>query len=203
MNFEEWVDVEGLSPEERARLERVHELLLEAGPPASLPSGLERPPAPVIPLRRLSRRRAGVAALLAAAILVAAAFVGGYFAGQGGGMHVAQQASLQSAGGGRAFASLEIGRPSESGNYPIEMAVRGLPPQANERAYYLLLLWRHGRPAGVCGAFRVSGGVTKLRFDVPYEITSSTRWVVTAVRPGVRYPGTVLMKTVNAAATQA
>jgi hypothetical protein len=199
MKFDDWVDVEGLSPEERARLERVHELLLEAGPPAALPSGLERPPAPVIPLRRLSRRRAGAAALLAAAFLVAAAFSGGYFAGQEGGMHVVRQASLQSATGGRAFASLEVGSRYESGNYPLELSVRDLPPQANERAYYLLLVWRNGKPGGVCGAFRVSGGVTKLHFDVPYKITRSTRWVVTAIEPGARYPGTVVMKTVSSA----
>ena len=30
MKFDDWVDVEGLEPGERARLERVHRLLLEA-----------------------------------------------------------------------------------------------------------------------------------------------------------------------------
>ena len=195
MNFDDWVDVEGLTPAERTRLERVHELLLEPGPPAALPSGLEHPPAQVIPFR--SRRRAGLVALLAAAILVAAAFAGGYFAGRGGGMHVVRQVSLQSSGGS-AFASLDVGRRYESGNYPIQMTVKGLPEQANKKAYYLLLLWRNGKAAGVCGAFRVAGGQTKLHFDVPYRITPATRWVVTAIEPGQRYPGTVMMKTVQA-----
>jgi len=196
MNFDDWVDVEGLSPAERARLERVHELLQEAGPPAALPSELERPPAQVIPFRRVARRR-GALALLAAAILVAAAFAGGYLAGHSGrgGMQVVRAASLQSPGG-RAFASLEIGSRYESGNWPIVMKVRGLPAQKNKRAYYLLLLWHNGKPAGVCGAFRVDGGVTKLHFDVPYDIKGSTRWVITEVEPGVRYPGNVIMKTV-------
>ena len=197
MNFDDWIDVEGLTPAERERLERVHDLLLEAGPPAALPSGLEHPPAQVIPFRA-SRRRAGLVGLLAAAILVAAAFAGGYFAGRGGGdMHVVRQVSLQSTAG-RAFASLDVGRRYDSGNWPIEMTVKGLPEQPNEPAYYLLLLWRNGKPAGVCGAFRVSGGKTKLHFDVPYKITPSTHWVVTAVEPGERYPGTVMMKTVSA-----
>src|SRR5262249_20350303 len=160
-------------PAERARLERVHELLLEAGPPAALPSGLEHPPAQVIPFR--SRRRAGLVALLAAAVLVAAAFAGGYLAGRGGGMALGRAGPLQSAGGG-AFASLGIGKRYSSGNWPIQMTVKGLPEQPNEKAYYLLLLWRNGKPAGVCGAFRVSGGQTKLHFDVPYRITPSTRW---------------------------
>lgn len=194
MNFDDWVDVEGLTPAERARLERVHELLLEAGPPAALPSELERPPAQVIPFRRPARRR-GFVALLAAAILVAAAFAGGYFTGHHGAMHVTREASLQSPGG-RAFASLRIGDRYESGNWPISMTVRGLPAQSRDGAYYLLLLWHNGKPAGVCGAFRVDGGVTKLHFDVPYDITASTRWVITAIEPGERYPGTVMMKTV-------
>jgi hypothetical protein len=194
MNFDDWVDVEGLTPAERARLERVHELLLEAGPPAALPSELERPPAQVISFRRPARRR-GFVALLAAAILVAAAFAGGYFTGHHGAMHVAREASLQSPGG-RAFASLRIGDRYESGNWPISMTVRGLPAQSRDGSYYLLLLWHNGKPAGVCGAFRVDGGVTKLHFDVPYDITASTRWVITAIEPGERYPGTVMMKTV-------
>ena len=107
-------------------------------------------PAQVIPFRQ-SRRRSGLVALLAAAILVGAAFTGGYFAGHGGGMHVVREASLASAGSGRAFASLQVGKRFGSGNWPIEMTVRGLPQQPNERAYYLLLLWRDGKPAGVCG----------------------------------------------------
>jgi hypothetical protein len=199
MRFDDWVDAEGLSADERARLERVHELLLEAGPPASLPRRLERPPGQVVPFPVWRRRGVAFAAAAAAAV-AAAAFAGGYFAGGGGGgMKVVAQASLASAGEGRAFASLQVGRRFGSGNWPIEMKVHGLPQQPNERAYYLLLLWRGGKPAGVCGAFRVSGGETKLHFDVPYKITPQTRWVITAIQPGKRYPGTVMMKTVSRA----
>ena len=61
MNFEDWVDVEGLTPAERKRLERVHALLLEAGPSASLPSGLEQPPGQVIAFP-LWRRRGSIVA---------------------------------------------------------------------------------------------------------------------------------------------
>ena len=197
MRFEDWIDADDLTPEERVRLERVHELLVEAGPPPALPTKLERPPAhmaQVIPFPRTVRRRM-VLALVAAALLVAAAFAGGYLAGQGDGMHVVRTAALQSPGGGRAFASLDIGRRYESGNWPIEMTVRGLPQQPDSRAYYLLLLWSNGKPAGVCGAFRVDGGATKVHFDVPYRITPGTKWVITAITPGERYPGTVMMKT--------
>jgi hypothetical protein len=171
---------------------------VQAGPPADLPERLQRPPANVIPFPVWRRRGALLAAAAAAA--VAAAFAGGYVAGNsGGGMRVVREASLQSPGAGRAFASLQVGRRFGSGNWPIEMTVRGLPQQPNERAYYLLLLWRDGKPAGVCGAFRVNAGETKLHFDVPYRITPETRWVITAIQPGERYPGTVLMKTVSRA----
>ena len=35
-----------LSPDERRRLEEVHEMLLAAGPPPDLPAALREPPAP-------------------------------------------------------------------------------------------------------------------------------------------------------------
>jgi hypothetical protein len=193
--FEDWVDVEGLAPDERERLERVHRLLLAAGPPVDLPAGLERPPAQVIPLPFRRRRSTGVA-LVAAAALVAASLAGGYALGHAGkgGMTVVHTASLQSAGGGSAFASLEVGKRYESGNWPIEMTVSGLKTLTNDRAYYLLLLWHNGKPAGVCGAFRVVDGKTKVHFDVPYAINDSTHWVVTEIQPGTRYPGNVVMR---------
>ncbi|HZO96105.1 MAG TPA: hypothetical protein VFB42_01915 [Gaiellaceae bacterium] len=195
--FEDWVDVEGLSPEERGRLERVHELLLAAGPPAELPAGLERPPAQVIAFPGW-RRRPWAAVLAAAALLVAASFTAGYVAGdrEGGGTAVVRTAALEDSRGGRALASLRVGERYASGNWPIELTVRGLPPLTDVRAYYLLLVWRDGKPAGVCGAFRVQGSETNLHFDVPYAIDDSTRWVVTRVDPGERYPGDVVMKTV-------
>ena len=43
-DFGDFVDTEGLCPEERRRLRRVHELLVEAGPPPDLPPALERAP---------------------------------------------------------------------------------------------------------------------------------------------------------------
>jgi hypothetical protein len=195
-DFNDWVDVEGLTPTERERLERVHALLVAAGPPPELTAALERPPAQVIQFP-LWRRRPMAAALAAAVAVAGAAFGGGYVVGHHGDMTVVRTAALQSSVGTQAFASLRIGERYESGNWPIEMTVRGLPAKPNSRDYYLLMLWSHGKPAGICGAFHVSpNGVTKLHFDVPYAIDKSTHWVVTAIEPGERYPGTVMMKTV-------
>ena len=72
-----------LPEEERARLERVHELLLEAGPPPELPPALLEPA--LDPRERnvdfLPRRRAGLVLGIAAAIGVTA-FLGGFLAGR-------------------------------------------------------------------------------------------------------------------------
>jgi hypothetical protein len=58
------------------------------------------------------------------------------------------------------------------------------------------MLWQNGKPAGICGTFKVgANGVTKVAFNVAYKITKSTRWVVTEMTPGLRYPGHVVMTT--------
>ena len=43
-DFHDLVDTSDLTPEEEARLRRVHDLLIEAGPPPDLPPALEAPP---------------------------------------------------------------------------------------------------------------------------------------------------------------
>ncbi len=42
--FRDIVGTEGLDPDEEARLRRVHDLLVQAGPPPDLPPALERTP---------------------------------------------------------------------------------------------------------------------------------------------------------------
>lgn len=192
MTFEDWVDVEGLAPDERERLERVHALLLEAGPPAALPTELEHPPAHVIPFRA-PRRRGGLVALLAAAILVAAAFGGGYLVGHTGGTSMTEVVKLQ--GSQNELASLRVGAADEVGNSPMELTVTGLP--AHEHGYYELFVWRHGKPAYPCTGFRMVGKKTTVRFTVPYELQAGTKLVVTeVVRGKADWPGRVVMRSV-------
>src|SRR5262245_23808280 len=80
-DFDDIVDTEGLSPDDEARLRRVHELLVQAGPPPDLPPSLERTPeardAEIVQFPLLPKRRWAVAALVAAS-LAAVAFIGGY-----------------------------------------------------------------------------------------------------------------------------
>ena len=50
-DFRDIVGTEGLDPDEEARLRRVHDLLVQAGPPPDLPPALERTPEAPIPGR--------------------------------------------------------------------------------------------------------------------------------------------------------
>ena len=77
MNFDDLIGSEGLSPEDELRLRRVHDLLVQAGPPPDLSPELERPAVihdetpREIPL--IYRRRRGLGAVLALAAAIAAA----------------------------------------------------------------------------------------------------------------------------------
>ena len=120
------IDADG-SPEERARLERMHELLVAAGPPpdGEMPEPI-RASATVIPFGPRRLRVVGLAAVAAAVLL---ALGGGYLLGTrgdgfGSTARVAMHGVAPTAG---ATVDLDIGREDTSGNVPIEMHVHGLP----------------------------------------------------------------------------
>jgi hypothetical protein len=191
--FNDWVDVEGLSPAERERLERVHALLLAAGPPPELTAAIARPPAHVIQFP-VWRRRPLVAALAATVAVAGAAFGGGYVVGNDNGMKTAQVMSLR--GQANQLASLRIGAPDQVGNSPMILTVTGLP-KLGEHAYYELFTWRHGKPSYPCGGFRMLAGTTSVHLTVPYELKTGTKLVVTMVERGkVAWPGRVVMHSV-------
>ncbi len=199
-DFRDLVDVEGMEPEEEARLRRVHELLLEAGPPAELPPALTTPGAPphgeIVPF---PVKRRPLALVLVAAAIAAAAFGGGYLAG-----HSKKSASFTAARvvqmrpeatGGAGFAVLKVAAEDKGGNWPMEMTVRGLPAQRQRAAYYELWLTKDGTPTAPCGTFRVHGSATTVRLSVPYPLRRFDGWVVTRQTPGGREPGPVVLTT--------
>jgi len=192
--FSDWVDVDGLTPAERERLERVHALLVAAGPPPELTAVIERPPAHVIQFP-VWRRRPMVAALAAAVAVAGAAFGGGYLVGNGnGGMKAAQVMSLE--GQPNQLALLRIGAPDQVGNSPMILTVTGLP-KLGEDSYYELFTWRHGKPSYPCGGFRMENGTTSVHLSVPYEFQPGTKLVVTVIERGtVEWPGRVVMHSV-------
>jgi len=199
-----------LSPDERRRLEEVHEMLLAAGPPPDLPAALREPPAPadldaptrddnVVPLpsrQPRGRRRAAWALIAAAVALALACLGGGYALGDHFGSNAREVVRVVPLEGSGARASVRLESAQRGGNWPMELTVTGLPQQEG-RGYYELFVWRDGKPGFPCVGFKMARGATTVRFTVPYELKDDTELVVTAIVPGkASWPGKVVMRTV-------
>lgn len=196
-----WFDdlADELDPTERDRLRRVHELLVDAGPPPELPASLESLPAGVgttgttIAFPRARRRAA--AAIAIAAALAAAAFGGGYLVGdRGGSPSAAKPVRVAKMSGSNASATLRVDAPEAGGNWPVKFSVSGLPRQSGKYAYYEIFVISKGKLVYPCAGFRArAGATTTVTFNVPYRVTGKTRWVVTAVDKQHRWPGRIVM----------
>lgn len=185
-DFDELLGGEDMSPEERARLQRAHDLLVQAGPPAELPPALAEPPATGAGVRFLPRRRR-IAMLLVAAALLLVAFGGGYLLahhGRGSASSVAFTVKMHgTARAPEAVASLQVLEVDSAGNWPMRMRVRGLK-QLPKGRYYELFLTRDGKLGPQCGTFRVHGGTTEVPLNAPYVLKRFNGWVVTQHVPG-------------------
>jgi hypothetical protein len=164
---------------ERARLERVHALLEQAGRPPELPPALEQAPEPpaarVIPFPRRYRYTA-----LAAAVVAACALFGiGYLAGGAGGSDPVRTVAMS--GPNQATADLALFEKDAAGNWPMELRVSGLEP-----GRYELWLTRGDKLAESCGAFAVAAGETMVPLNAPYSLRDFDGWVV--VRAGETGP---------------
>jgi hypothetical protein len=173
---------EDLAPDEQERLRRVHELLLEAGPPAELPRSLRhrrrRASRLAVPPRRL-------AAALAAALAVAGSFTLGYVVADEG-IEFEHDFFVEMRGAEaapNASATIDVGERDEAGNWPMVIRVRGLP-ELPAGGRYLLYLTKNGRPAAWCGSFRVHEGTTTAPITAPYRFDRYDGWVVRADIPG-------------------
>lgn len=181
-NFDELVGGDDLSPEEAARLERVHDLLIAAGPPPELPPRLAEPtPAPRedSPVAFLPRRRTGLALALAAALALIA-FVGGFVAGNHRGQQFPTKYSVAMHGttfASNASAVIKIGSDDSNGNWPLKVTVHGLK-QLPEGQFYEMYLTRHGKAVATCGTFRLTSG-DSVRLNAPYNLRSYSGWIVT------------------------
>jgi hypothetical protein len=175
------------SPEELARLERAHELLVAAGPPPE--GGVPEPPrvgGQVVHLR--SRRR--WAELAAVAALVCVAVGAGYLVGnRGGGFESVVTLSMHGVPPtAAASATLDVGEADAAGNVPIEMRIAGLP-RLPQGGWYELYLSKNGRPGASCGTFTAAGD-TSVTLSVGYDLAAWHEagvydgWVITAHVPG-------------------
>jgi hypothetical protein len=193
--FDDFVDLEALDSSEQERLRRIHALLIEAGPPPELPAALQRLPASVTETKMIrfpQARRRGAAALLLAAALAGAAFGGGYVIGDQN-RSTTKTFLVLAMTGDNALGSLRVGSADSSGNRLIDFRVNGLPAQTGQTAYYELFAFRNGTLGRACGGFRVRSGPTTAYFTIPYNVTSSSRWVVTAIDRTHPWPGRIVM----------
>jgi hypothetical protein len=198
-DFDDLIDTDGMDAGEARRLHRVHDLLVQAGPPPDLPPELERAPegrsAEIVQFPLLPKRRWAVAALVAATLAVLA-FGGGYLTGHSkSGETFATKHVVAMHGSTDALAILRIADADSVGNWPMELEVTGLPKQSARGAYYVLWLAKNGKPTEICGTFRVHGKTTRVRFSVPYQLAPSDSWVVTAQGRGAVHPGRILLTT--------
>lgn len=192
------IDFDDLDANERERLERVHALLLQAGPPAELPPALTKadaaaPPDPARVLHLPQRRQRVL--LLAAATVAAVAFGGGYLAGHPSTFTAERVVDMHAPSGGNAVAVLKIAKRDDVGNWSMRISIRGLPQQAQRTAYYELWLTRKGLPSESCGTFRVHGDTTTVNLSVPYSFKGISGWIVTVHQPGETEPGNIVLTT--------
>jgi hypothetical protein len=161
-----------LSPAERERLERVHDMLVAAGPPPELPQELADVPQPQGRLVELARSRLRTGLLLAAT-LVLVTFAFGYLLGARGEdsapstLTPTKQVVLGKAAD--RFAVVGIGERDSNGNWPMVVRVEGLEHLA-KGDYYVLSMTRNGKPVVQCGTFNVAeDGLTTVTFPVAYD----------------------------------
>jgi hypothetical protein len=171
--------MEGVEPDEVDRLRRVHELLVEAGPPPELSPALASAPLPGEAGPPWYRRRRLAPALAFAAALLAATFALGYLAGRENGSGIEVRDTVRLTGERGESGVIDLGVKGEDGNWPMVVKVRGLKPLRGGD-YYSLQLTKGGKPVVTCGTFNVgSGHETSVRMVAAYNLKGFDGWVVT------------------------
>jgi hypothetical protein len=192
-------------PEERARLYRTHELLVQAGPPPELSPEMEAVPWPDDALQPLfgSRKphRARRVLLLAAAL--ATALVVGLVLGQATNsdssstsIKATKTVDMHGTALARdALATLRLGKADAAGNWPMVLHVSGLP-KLTDGGYYALFLTKGGKPLVSCGTINVSGA-TSVRLSAAYALEHFDKdgWVIVRQTPANNFePNQVVLK---------
>ena len=170
-DFDELVGTD-LPPGQRERLERVHELLVAAGPP---------PPevVAVAPVELQPHRRRGALLALAAALAVAAFALGAAVNDRVGRSSVDFTVTMAGAGQvPEAQGSLVVYDIDAAGNWPMELTVDGLPPATGGRTFELWLT-RGGELAALCGGFLTDAkGSAVVPMNAPYRFDEFDGWVI-------------------------
>ena len=188
--------------EERERLRRAHELLIEAGPPPELSPEMDSVPWPddaLGPLWGRRKRSGSRRALLLAAALATAIVVGfllGQATGPSGRTSIDARRTVQLHGTNLArgaLATLKLGNRDAEGNWPMVLSVKGLP-QLPKDGYYDLYLTRGGKPLVSCGTFNVKGEtVVPLSAAYNLERFDKNGWVIVRKTPGHFEPTEIVL----------
>jgi hypothetical protein len=193
-------------PEERARLYRTHELLVQAGPPPELSPEMEAVPWPddaLQPLFGRSRKPHGGRRVLLLAAALATALVVGLLLGQATSsdssstsIKATKTVDMHGTALARdALATLRLGKPDAAGNWPMVLHVSGLPKLTNG-GYYALFLTKGGKPLVSCGTINVSGA-TSVRLSAAYALEHFDRdgWVIVRQTPANHFqPNQIVLK---------
>lgn len=167
----------------------MHDLLLDAGPPAELPPRLTGVPAArgsgLSALAEHRRKAIVLVAAAAAAVLFGIGYYSGWSSRDAG--FKATVGPIVMRGGGptsEAVAQIWVGRKDAALNWPSLMKVRGLPALPGG-SYYALYLTeaKTGKRLLLCSAFSVHAGVTTVTFNFPGPL-KGRGWVVVRELPG-------------------
>jgi hypothetical protein len=185
--------------EERERLRRTHELLVQAGPPPELSPALETVPRIEETPRwfRQGKRRMGRRVVLLAAGLATAAALGFMFGHSTNPNSMSTERVVKLAGTSlrpQASGTLELGK-NDHGNWPMVLRVKGLQALPSG-GYYDLYLTRGGKPVVLCGTFNVGREQTEIRLTAAYDLShfDSNGWVVTRQLPGHHKPTDIVLQ---------
>lgn len=177
-DFDELFD-EVEDPAERARLERVHELLAATPPPPELSPQLQTPPPASprdFPWQRPRRVRPRFA--LVGAALITAFLIGLLAAGPDSNEQAVKYTrTIELEGEGDVRGAIGIGVRDERGNWPMIVSVWGLE-HLTGGDYYTLALTRKGKPVVTCGTFNVAGDQTSVEMVAAYNLDRFDGWVV-------------------------
>jgi hypothetical protein len=194
-------------PEERARLYRTHELLVQAGPPPELAPELEAVPWPddaLQPLFGRPKQPRGRRPVLLAAALATAIFVG-FLLGQAttsDNSSIGARTTVEMQGtplAHDALATLKLGKPDAAGNWPMVLHVSGLKKLQNG-GYYALFLTKGGKPLVSCGTINVSGA-TSVRLSAAYALEHFDKdgWVIVRQTPANDFkPNQIVLRATSA-----
>jgi hypothetical protein len=193
---------------ERQQLQRMHEMLLEAGPPPEISAELEKGPTLGMTLSRKPRRRPRAMILLAAALLVGLVFFAGYSVRSNKSATGVSKPKIAVALTGTKLAPAAQGTiqvwnaPDDNGNWPMTLRAVGLP-KLQPHTFYEVYLVRNGKPWGSCGTFRVGGTGSAnqwvtVTLTAPYTLHKGDTWVVTRPGAGGDDPGPTVLRPVQA-----